>query len=652
MNARADADAGSESLPGALDRVYQALARAEQAAPATSSPAGSGGPPVTSGEPWHALERLCVLFGLSAFERDLLVLCAGHSLESRFAAGCASAQGDPRSTWPTFGLALTILDEPHWSAVSADGPLRYWQLVDLDHGSLLHAPLRLDERILALLLGVPAADERLTALARPIPVGPAPPDAGAGAGSPQQAAVRAGVRHWTRAGPPPEPLLLIGRDRSIRQAAFVGMCQRCGLAPYSLDANDIPAAPGEREQLARLWTREAALIGAALCVPTDDCDSVRHVSAWLEATQARVAVGVRPGTPAERLDGLRLHIPAMTAQERRETWARDLGPLAEQMDGYLDRIAEYFHFDEPAIRLSAAAVREACASGDGTDPGRLGWRICREHARRALDTLAQRVEARAGWADLVLPDSQVETLRQIAIHVRQRGVVNDRWGFAAKHARGLGLTALFAGASGTGKTMAAEIVAAEVDLDLYKVDLASVVSKYIGETEKNLRAIFNGAEQSGAVLLFDEADALFGKRSEVRDSHDRYANLEISYLLQQMESYRGVAVLTTNMQHAIDPAFLRRIRFIVQFPFPDPAARARIWRGIFPAATPLAGLDFDKLAQLNVAGGVIRNIATNAAFLAADDSMVIEARHVFAAARTEYAKLDKPLTAAETRGLT
>ncbi len=645
MNAQAGADAGPESLASALDRVYQALARAGQAPDA----GGPARPAAASGEPWHALERLRTLFGLSSFERDLLVLCAGHALESRFAAGCASAQDDPRGTWPTFGLALTVLGDPHWSAVSAGGSLRYWQLIDLDRGSLLQAPLHIDERILAFLLGVPAMDERLAALARPLPVGPVPPDAGAG--SPRQAVVRAGARHWARTAAPCEPLLLIGRHRSIRQSAFVGICQRCGLAPYSLDASDIPAAPAERDQLARLWTREAALTGAALFLQTEDCDSVRHVSAWLAVTEAPVAIEVRPGTPAEQLDGLRLHIPAMTAGDRREAWVRDLGPLAEQMDGYLDRLAEYFHFDEPAIRLSAAAVREAFSASEGTDPGRLGWRICREHARRSLDALAQRIEPGAGWADLVLPESQVETLRQIAIHVRQRAVVNDRWGFAAKHARGLGMTALFAGASGTGKTMAAEILAAELDLDLYKVDLAAVVSKYIGETEKNLRAIFDGAEQSGAILLFDEADALFGKRSEVRDSHDRYANLEISYLLQQMESYRGVAILTTNMQHAIDPAFLRRIRFIVQFPFPDPAARARIWRGIFPPATPLAELDFDKLAQLNVAGGVIRNIATNAAFLAADDSRIVEGRHILAAARTEYAKLEKPLTAAETRGL-
>ncbi len=654
-------DAAPESLTGALDRVYQAIARAGKAPPAADGPAGpaadtragSGADtPLRSGEPWHALERLRTLFGLSSFERDVLVLCTGHSLQSRFVAGCASGRDGDRTTWPTFGLALTVLDDPHWSAISAGRPLRYWQLVDVGRDSLLQASLHIDERILAFLLGVPAVDERLTALAHPILAEPEPPGTGAGTGSSRQAAVAAGIRHWERSPAPREPLLLIGGHRSARQAVFLGICRRCGLVPYSLDASDIPAAVAEREQLARLWTREAALTGAALCVQTEDCDSVSHVSAWLAVTEALVAIEVRPGTPAEQLDGLRLHLPDMTAGERKEAWARDLGPLAQRMDGYLDRIAEYFHFDAPAIRLSAAALRDAANAGDGADPGRLGWRICREHARRSLDALAQRVEAGACWADLVLPDAQVETLRQIAIHVRQRAVVNDQWGFAAKHARGLGMTALFAGSSGTGKTMAAEILATELDLDLYRVDLASVVSKYIGETEKNLRAIFGGAEQSGAILLFDEADALFGKRSEVRDSHDRYANLEISYLLQQMEAYRGIAILTTNMQHAIDPAFTRRIRFIVPFPFPDAAARASIWRAIFPAATPLAGLDFDKLAQLNVAGGVIRNIAMHAAFLAADDSMAVEARHVLAAARAEYAKLEKPLTAAETRGLT
>jgi SpoVK/Ycf46/Vps4 family AAA+-type ATPase len=189
-----------------------------------------------------------------------------------------------------------------------------------------------------------------------------------------------------------------------------------------------------------------------------------------------------------------------------------------------------------------------------------------------------------------------------------------------------------------------------LDRDLYQIDLATVVSKYIGETEKHLRKIFDAAERSGAILLFDEADALFGKRSQVRDSHDRYANLEVSYLLQRMESYRGIAILTTNMQSALDPAFQRRLRFVVQFPFPDAPSRERIWSKVFPAAAPTKGLSYARLAQLNVTGGSIRNIALLAAFLAADAATPITMTHLLAAARTEYAKLDKPLSAAETRG--
>jgi SpoVK/Ycf46/Vps4 family AAA+-type ATPase len=198
--------------------------------------------------------------------------------------------------------------------------------------------------------------------------------------------------------------------------------------------------------------------------------------------------------------------------------------------------------------------------------------------------------------------------------------------------------------------MAAEVLANELELDLYRIDLSQVVSKYIGETEKNLRRVFDAADQAGALLLFDEADALFGKRSEVRDSHDRYANIEVSYLLQRMESYRGVSVLTTNLKEAIDKAFLRRIRFIVQFPFPDAALRARIWAGIFPPETPTQELEFGRLAQLNVAGGSIRNIAMNAAFLAADRDGEVGPDDVVRAASSEYAKADKTISDSERRG--
>jgi SpoVK/Ycf46/Vps4 family AAA+-type ATPase len=236
------------------------------------------------------------------------------------------------------------------------------------------------------------------------------------------------------------------------------------------------------------------------------------------------------------------------------------------------------------------------------------------------------------------------------VHVRQRTTVYETWGFAVKGARGLGISALFVGASGTGKTMAAEVLANELRLDLYRIDLSQVVSKYIGETEKNLRRVFDAAEEGGAVLLFDEADALFGKRSEVKDSHDRYANIEVSYLLQRMEAYQGLAILTTNLKAALDPAFLRRLRFVVQFPFPDAAQRAEIWRRIFPQAMPTENLEITKLARLNIAGGAIRNIALHAAFLAADRHEPVAMSHLLRAARNEYDKLEKPLTETEIAG--
>jgi SpoVK/Ycf46/Vps4 family AAA+-type ATPase len=266
-----------------------------------------------------------------------------------------------------------------------------------------------------------------------------------------------------------------------------------------------------------------------------------------------------------------------------------------------------------------------------------------------LEDLAQRIEPVSGWSDLVLPESQHRTLREIAVQVRHRARVYETWGFASKGARGLGISALFVGASGTGKTMAAEVLAHELQLDLYRIDLSQVVSKYIGETEKNLRRVFDAAETGGAVLLFDEADALFGKRSEVKDSHDRYANIEISYLLQRMESYRGLAILTTNIKTVLDVSFLRRLRFIVHFPFPDAELRAEIWRRIFPTDTPVDGLDVQKLARVNVAGGNIRNIAVHAAFLAAETDESVRMWHLLRAVRAEYAKIEKQLTGSEIR---
>jgi SpoVK/Ycf46/Vps4 family AAA+-type ATPase len=234
-------------------------------------------------------------------------------------------------------------------------------------------------------------------------------------------------------------------------------------------------------------------------------------------------------------------------------------------------------------------------------------------------------------------------LREVAAQVAHRQCVYEEWGFGARLSRGRGISALFAGPSGTGKTMAAEVLARDLDLDLFRIDLSGVVSKYIGETEKNLRRVFEVAEAGGAILFFDEADALFGKRSEVKDSHDRYANIEINYLLQRMEDYRGLAILATNMKSHLDAAFLRRLRFIVDIPFPDAEMRRRIWQRAFPAATPTRDLDFVMLARLELAGGNIKNIALNAAFAAAAEGVPVRMSHVRHAARREYQKLERML---------
>jgi ATPase family associated with various cellular activities (AAA) len=647
------------SLAESLDRVYSAVRRA--ARPASDGQAGAAeiekrpSSIAALSQPCFALQALQALFGLSAFERDVLLLCAGASLESRFLRACADAQGDPQATWPTFGLALAVLDEPHWSAVGLARPLRVWRLIEPSPGgTVLHAPLRIDERILHFLIGAPTVDQRLESLVRPLPA-LADLDAAGCSAQPAQLVSRA-MLHWKRTPGSVEhtkPILLIGNRSFDQQCVFQQICRQTGLLPCVLNGADIPAAAAERDELARLWMRESVLTGSALYVRTafnESSESMRGLAAWLALVEAPVALEVQPGSACEQIEGLRLHIPVIGTERRKQIWIESLGPAAFQMNGHLDRLVEHFSFDEPSIRLSGLSARNAIMADEACDPGQTAWRICREHARRSLEGLAHRIEPRARWDDMVLPVAQLDTLRQIAVHVRQRGVINEQWGFAAKYARGMGLSALFAGNSGTGKTMAAEILAAELDLDLYQIDLASIVSKYIGETEKNLKKIFDAADESGAVLLFDEADALFGKRSEVRDSHDRYANLEVSYLLQRVESYRGVAILTTNMQHALDPAFMRRIRFIVPFQFPDAPSRCRIWERVFPAAAPLGTINFQRLAQLNVSGGVIRNIATHAAFLAAEEHTAIGMPHVLAAARTEYAKMDKPLTAAETRG--
>jgi SpoVK/Ycf46/Vps4 family AAA+-type ATPase len=345
---------------------------------------------------------------------------------------------------------------------------------------------------------------------------------------------------------------------------------------------------------------------------------------------------------------LLIDIDKPTIDEQRELWQAALGERAGDSPAQL---ASQFNLNPIAIQQIAQRMLAQVPTQDYDYelPNQL-WSACLSSSRPQLDVLAQRLDAKATWDDIVLPEEEEGLLHQIADQVRQRHKVYQDWGFENRMNRGLGISALFAGESGTGKTMAVEVIANELRLDLYRIDLSAVVSKYIGETEKNLRRLFDAAEDGGAILFFDEADALFGKRSEVKDSHDRYANIEINYLLQRIEAFRGLAILATNMRSALDQAFVRRLRFIVTFPFPSPADRQKIWQHVFPTQTLTQDLNMARLARLNLTGASIHNVALNAAFLAAQqEKNAVTMPLVLQAARTEFRKLDRPINEADFR---
>ena len=590
--------------------------------------------------PAATLDYLCRRFELSPFERDLLLLSAGVELESGFGPMCAAAQGDPRKDYPTFSLALAALPDAHWSALAPQAPLRRWHLINVHDGpSLTTARLAVDERILHFLLGVDALDTRLAPYVRSL----VPPPLTAS----QLDRARQLCALWQSACEPMPVVRLVGDHPGSLRGVAAHACEQAGLRALALRVGELPGQIEERALVAHLLSRECVLQPAAVVVEIGEGGDHPSHATFMNALHCpRVLIG--GGADAVLHRCLTLEVPRPSYPEAAALWCSVLGNHEPPAADELDRLIA--HFDLGAEDIVEAARQARHAREQGGSPAAVLWQACRVQARGTLDALACRIEPLADWHDLVLPAQQLALLHELARQVRHRITVYERWGFGSKGTCGLGVSALFAGDSGTGKTLAAEVLARELALDLYRIDLSAVVSKYIGETEKNLKRVFDGAESSGAVLLFDEADALFGRRSEVKDSHDRYANIELAYLLQRMESYRGLAILTTNMRALLDAAFLRRIRFVVHFPFPDLHQRAAIWRRVIPAATPQQDICIERLARLNVAGGNIRNIAVNAAFLAADKGEALAMRHLLHAARVECAKLDKPLTTAELGG--
>jgi hypothetical protein len=583
------------------------------------------------------LARLVEAFGLSPFEREIVLLCVGAELDSGVAAAIA-AHGAPGG--PSFALALAQLAGPHWSACAPEAPLRRWRLIVMAAGPLTQAVLSIDERVLQFLLGQGGFDERLAPMLDWLPGGAMTTLVPSHAAQAETIAARWSAANGTETTP---TVILRGRaDDAL--AVVAAAAAQIGAGAMIAGLRRLPAGDAELDSFIRLWSREAVLSGAGVLVIDGAGDATPPEDAgW--TTLARLAdrspgplvVLARDAVHCGRRATVELTVAPPTRAEQAALWRDALGKEADTAQ--VEAIASQFTFSAGAIR---ALSSDFAASAD-----RSLWDLCRLRLRGGLDGLASRVEGTCGWHDLVLPEPQTGQLRAIAGQLRARATVYEHWGFGQGSARGQGVNVLFHGPSGAGKTLAAEVLANDLALDLYQVDLSRVVSKYIGETEANLRRIFDAAENSGAILLFDEADSLFGTRSEVKDSHDRYANLEVSYLLQKMEAYRGLAILTTNMRAALDPAFLRRLRHAVAFPFPDAEQRAEIWTRVFPREAQTEGLDPARLARLRLAGGNIRNVALNAAFLAAGAGEPIRRAHVRAAAEAEYAKLERRLTTAE-----
>ncbi|WP_375506026.1 ATP-binding protein [uncultured Nostoc sp.] len=590
---------------------------------------------------------------LSDFEQQVLLLCVAMELDPGIARLCARALDNSHQPYPTFALALSLFEQPTWDALSWERPLRYWRLIEIHQSGvqpLTTSGLRVDERILNYIKGLNSLDDRLVSLLMPMETAEwavkLPPS--------QNAVVETIIQqlHQTHREQRLPIIQLVGADSLSKQLIAQHVAAQLDKYIYRLAVELLPTQAGELETIARLWHRESLLLPLALYLDAQEIDTKPITEAqalplhrFLTRSGGLLFLSTREVRQNLGLPTIVVDVEKPTAREQKTTWTEALGGVADSSPQLL---ATQFNLN--LVKIEQIAQQVLAETPDCEIQNRL-WSACLASTRPQLDTLAQRLDPKATWNNIVLPAEETNLLHQIADQIRQRSLVYQQWGFHNRMNRGMGISALFAGESGTGKTMAAEVIANDLQLNLYRIDLSSVVNKYIGETEKNLRRLFDAAEDGGAILFFDEADALFGKRFEVKDSHDRYANIEVNYLLQRLEAYRGLAILATNLKSSLDYAFMRRLRFIVNFPFPGVAERQVIWRKVFPPETPTQDLDFNRLARLNMTGGSIHNIALNAAFLAAGAGTPVTMQLVLAAARTEFRKLDRPVNEADFRVL-
>ncbi|HEX2093053.1 MAG TPA: ATP-binding protein [Longimicrobiaceae bacterium] len=619
------------------------------------------------------LARLAGEFGLTPCEADVLLLAMAPEIDLKYETLYAYLNNDIGRKWPTRDLALRLFadgGEERWtlrrsllpeSVLFASGLLREVEAAP-DHASTLAAGFTAAPLAVRFALGLPLGTHGLGAAVRPVP------DPGADPPSLSPARVeelRRVARLWAEA--PELPVLAFEGERDAgRSDAAAWVCRELGVPLLRVDPDAARAAPDGHPGLLRTLALRQRLEPAGLYVPAAEAPpepdgraaaEVRALAAALHGGGGPLILAGPPGTAWRELLGERrcvvLRFEAPDREERRRLWAAYLQPHGGATPETVGALADRFRLAPGQIRRAVAAAvdQRGVESGEGRLTPEALFRAAREESGHPLDRLATRVETVHGWGDLVLPPASMRRVRELVAAVQHRYTVYTTWGFDRRVGPGQGLRALFAGGSGTGKTMTAGVIARELGLELYKVDLSGVVSKYIGETEKNLDRIFRAAHAGNAVLFFDEADALFGRRSEVKDAHDRYANIEVAYLLQRVEEHEGIVILATNLRKNIDEAFARRMHYVVEFPLPDDTHREQLWRGMFPTGIPLDGaVDFRFLAkQFALSGGDIRNVALEAAFLAAQDGRVVNMRHLVNAVARQMLKQGKIPSATDFR---
>jgi AAA+ superfamily predicted ATPase len=654
------------------DDVKRLLA-CEPGAPAFSSARSGGENLANVSLAFEPLRRLADEHGLSDFDLNVLLIAL-----ARYEQVYAYLQDDVTRKRPTVDLALNLLcgdarekvvRRAHFAPDSALVRRGLLHLIpDAEHlpTPLLAQALKVDEQLIRFLTGQQSLDARLAPfchLGAPAAQGiQPPPDGGALLGLAREAR-ESGKRL---------SLYFRGQEGTGRRRAAESLARDAGKRLLVVDVPRMVGGAGDYAGLLRLALNEARFGEAVpyfdgLDPLTGEENAVAYRSlleALCEFEGLCVLSGER-GLPAESYEALNVvTVPFAPPDfaERRALWLECLAGESVRLEGAdVDALAARMRLSRRQIagavrdakmraRLRGASPSSSPAGSPEPQPAaRELFAAARAQSRHELSALATKIEPKYSWDDIQLPEDQLEQLREICAQAECGHVVYGEWGFGRKTSAGRGVVALFTGPPGTGKTMAAEVVANDLGLDLFKIDLSQIVSKYIGETEKNLDRVFREARSSNAVLFFDEADALFGKRSEVKEAHDRYANIEIGYLLQKLEEFDGIAVLATNLRQNMDEAFVRRMHVIIELPFPDEEYRLRIWRTVFPAEAPLGDdVEFGALARvIRLSGGHIKNIALASAFYAARDGRVIRAHHLMRAARREYQKLGRKLSEAD-----